>query len=408
MFTARQIVSTVATTLLAAAGCMAQNVAPSHSGTVHYFEGDVSIDGTKLVSQTGRFSDLKEQSTLQTAQGRAEILLTPGVLLRVGENTSVKMIDSRLMSTRVELLSGTAMVEDMESGETVKDPPVTIVYKDFSAQPVKFGLFEMTSDPGQVKVFKGEARVFGNGATENVKDGNLVNLGTTMASAKFDAKNGDDLYFWSRDRSAYLSAGNMASARTMASSGYGNGYGNGYSYAGWDPNVWRGFNGGWYYNSYMGMYSYIPFAGSMYDPFGYGYYNPVTIGYVYFPGYYWNGSGGARTSATTGVPLSSAPVAVSRAGSTSAPTLPRLGTTATLRPTAMAPATGLQPGNRPVATLAPRNLGTPAVNNNPSFSSAPSVGATSSVRSASPVSAAPAGGAVGGMRSAPAAAGRGR
>ncbi len=378
MFTARQLVSTVATTLLAAVGCMAQNVAPSHSGTVHYFEGDVSIDGAKLVSHAGRFSDLREQSTLQTAQGRAEILLTPGVLLRVGENTSIKMLDSRLVSTRVELLSGTAMMEDMESGETVKDPAVTIVYKDFTAQPVKFGLFEMNSDPGQVKVFKGEARVTGNGSTETVKDGNLLNLGTTMASAKFDTKNPDDLYLWSRDRSAYLSAGNMASARTMASSGYGN---NGY--AGWDPNAMRGFNGGWYYNSYMGMYSYIPFAGTMYDPFGYGYYNPVTIGYAYFPGYYWNGAGGARNGATTGVPLQNAPTVRSGIGSTTtgaSSQLPRLGTTATLRPTAMAPATGLRPGG-PTATLASRNLGTPSNNSAPVSSSG---GVSSGVRSAAP------------------------
>src|SRR6185437_13285168 len=258
-----------------------------------------------LVSQAGRFSDLKEQSTLQTAQGRAEILFTPGVLLRVGENTSIKMLDIRLMSTRVELLSGTAMMEDVESGETIKDPPVTLIYRNFSAQPVKFGLFEMNSEPGQVKVFKGEARVTGNGSTETVKDGNLLNLGTTMASAKFDAKDGDDLYFWSRDRSSYLSAGNMASARTMASSGYANG--SGFGYAGWNPSLWRGFSGGWYYNSFMGMYSYIPFGGTLYDPFGYGYYNPVTIGEAYFPGYYWNGGGGARNGATTGIPLRNAP-----------------------------------------------------------------------------------------------------
>ena len=391
MFTARQLVSTVGTTLLVAAGCMAQNIAPSHSGTVHYFEGDVSIDGTKLVSQTGRFSDIKEQSTLQTAQGRAEILLTPGVLLRVGENTSVKMLDSRLVSTRVELISGTAMVEDVDSGDTVKDPPVSIIYKDFSAQPYKPGIFEMTTAPAQVKVYKGEAKVFAHGATETVKDGNLVDLGTTMASAKFDTKNADDLYLWSRDRSAYLSAGNMASARTMASSGYG--YGNGLGYAGWDPNVWRGFSGGWYYNSYLGMYSYIPFGGSLYDPFGYGYYNPVTIGDVYFPGYYWGGAGGARTAATTGLPLQSVPTLRGGSTTTTSSQLPRLGTTATLRPTASAPATGLRVGG-PTATLATRNLGTPVSNaSSPASIGTSSAGAASSVRSAAPVaSSAPAAG----------------
>ena len=68
--------------------------------------------------------------------------------------------------------------------------------------------------------------------------------------------------------------------------------------------MWNGFSGGWYYNSYLDMYSYIPFAGTMYSPFGYGYYNPLTIVNVYTPGYYWNGAGGSRTGTTTGVPLS--------------------------------------------------------------------------------------------------------
>jgi hypothetical protein len=331
-----------------------QNIAPAHSGTVHYFEGDVTVDGVKLVSQVARFTELKEQSVLQTGLGRAEILLTPGVLLRVGENTSVKMLDNRLLSTRVEFVSGIAMVEAVDSGSTVKDPPVTIIYKDFQAQPVRFGVFEMTSQPSEVRVFKGEAKVMGNGASLNVKDGNLVDLTTTMATAKFDAKDGDDLYLWSRDRSAYLSAGNMSSARTLATSGYGNsfGYGNGlglgsgYAYSGWNPAMWNGFSGGWYYNSYLNMYSYLPFAGTMYSPFGYGFYNPITIAYVYSPGYYWPGAGGPRTGTTTGIPLPTLPTVGTTKGTgtgTGAPLLPRLGVTSSIRPTLASPARGTEP-----------------------------------------------------------------
>src|SRR6185312_6831270 len=131
MSTGRQVLSAVTLTAVSAILCTAQSLAPSHSGTVNYFDGDVSIDGTKLVTQAARFSDMKDQSTLKTGLGRAEILLTPGVILRVAENSSVKMLDNRLMSTRVELLSGTAMLESLESGTTVKDPPVTIVFRDF-------------------------------------------------------------------------------------------------------------------------------------------------------------------------------------------------------------------------------------------------------------------------------------
>jgi hypothetical protein len=273
------------------------------------------------------------------------------------------------------------MLEGVDSGTSVKDPPVTIVYKDFEAQPIRYGIFEMTSQPSQARVFKGEARVTGNGTSLNVKEGNMVGLTTTMAMSKFDAKDGDDLYVWSRDRSAYLSAGNMSSARTLATSGYGAssagcgsgmvggnglmvgngmGYGGmayggvmgyGSPYQGWNPAMWSGFSGGWYYNQCMNMYSYIPFAGTMYSPFGYGFYNPITIGYVYAPGYYWQGSGGARTGTTTGLPLSGLNTTTTKSG---VPQLPRLGVTAASRPTLSAPAAGTEPG-APTASISARN-----------------------------------------------------
>lgn len=408
----RQLLSSAAMAVFAAALCTAQNIAPAHSGTVHYFEGDVTVDGVKLVSQVARFTEMKEQSVLHTGLGRAEILLTPGVLLRVGENSSVKMLDNRLMSTRVEFVSGIAMVEAVDdAGSTVKDPPVTIIYNDFQAQPVHYGVFELTSMPGQVRVFKGEAKVFGNNTAVTVKEGNAVDMGTTMAVAKFDAKDGDDLYLWSRDRSAYLSAGNMSSARTLANSGYGNamgysnmgmgmgygamGLGSGYAYSGWNPAMWNGFSGGWYYNPYLNMYSYMPFAGTMYSPFGYGYYNPLTIATVYTPGYYWAGAGGARTGTTTGVPLASLPTNTARGSS--APMLPRLGTTASLRPTLGAPTRGTEPG-APTASLSARSgvgsLGAPGFGTSSArgASSAPAVSAAPAAAAApARAAAAPAG-----------------
>jgi hypothetical protein len=405
----RQLLTSAALVVFTSAFCAAQSVAPAHSGTVHYFEGDVTVDGVKLVSQVARFAEMKEQSVLKTGMGRAEILLTPGVLLRVGENSSFKMLDNRLLSTRVEFLSGTAMVEAVDSGTSVKDPPVTIVYKDFEAQQVRFGIFELKSEPqGQVRVFKGEAKVTGNNASVNVKEGNMIDLTTTMAVAKFDAKDGDDLYVWSRDRSAYLSAGNMSSARTLGTSGYGSGigcasgfgntgmltgYGSGMGYpgnyasacSGWNPSMWNGFAGGWYYNPYLNMYSYMPFAGTMYSPFGYGYYNPVTVAYVYTPGYYWAGSGGPVTGATTGLPLST----TSATGPKGVSQLPRLGVTAAVRPTLSNPARGTEPG-APTASLSARNgsgfgnsssslssgLGSSSSNARPTTASAPSMGAS--------------------------------
>jgi hypothetical protein len=382
MSTGRQVLTSAALIVFTAALCNAQNVVSAHSGTVHYFEGDVSVDGVKLAPQVARFTELKEQSVLNTGLGRAEILLTPGVLLRVGENSSIRMLDNRLLSTRVEFLSGIAMVESDDPGLSVKDPAVTIVYKDFEAQPLRFGLFEVTSEPGQVRVFKGEAKVTGNGTSLTVKDGNLVNLSTTMAMAKFDAKQGDDLYLWSRDRSAYLAAGNMASARALSVSGFNSGYG--YSGApGWNPNLYSGFSGGWYYNQNLNMYSYMPFAGTVYGPFGYGFYNPVTVYYAYAPSYFWAGSGGSPTGNTTGVPLASLPVLGTASGTHPQP-LPRLNVSASLRPSLASPARGTEPGAR-TALLSARMGGGSASN---TISSS----ASGSVKAAAPVAAAPSSG----------------
>lgn len=335
MSTARRILSSTVLITFAAALCSAQNIAPSRSGTVQYFDGSVTIDGVALVSQTARFSELKEKSVLHTGLGRAEIMLTPGVFLRVAENSSVRMIDSRLISTRVELISGSAMLESDDPGTSVKDPAVTIIYKNFEAQAVKLAAFEITSDPGQVRVFKGEARVAGNGTSVNVKDGNLINLNTTMATARFDVKAIDDLYVWSRDRSAYLSAASMSSAKSLGSAfAMGN--------SAWNPNnMYGGFTGGWYYNRYLGMYTFMPFGGTILSPFGYGIYNPATIYYAYDPSFYWGGSGGARTAATTGVPLTRM-VNVSASGDTRTQ-LPRLNYAANLHPTLTSPTRGLEP-----------------------------------------------------------------
>ncbi|HVW08863.1 MAG TPA: FecR domain-containing protein [Bryobacteraceae bacterium] len=404
MFTVRHFVGTLSCFALSASLCLAQNIAPSHSGTVDYFEGDVSIDGLQLVSKAARFSSVKEQSVLKTGEGRAEILLTPGVILRVGANSSIRMLDSSLMHTQVQLVSGTAMAEAAESDTDVKDPPVTILYNGTQTQPVKYGIFEITSDPAQVRVFKGEARVSNsNDGWKNVKDGNQVSLTETLATAKFDDKVADDLFLWSRDRSSYLSAANISSARTLATANrtYG-----GYGALGWDAMMWNGFSGGWYFNPYLNMYSFIPFGGMMMSPFGYDYFNPMTVGYFYTPTYYWSGAGGARTGTTAGVPLTTAATKTLglRSGS-NAPALPRLGTTATLRPTVNSPLRGaLTPaaanlGGRNTGLFAARNGNQPVFNNNVSnvnnsISRAPAMSAPS----AAPMSAPSAGARVGASR----------
>lgn len=271
--------------------CFAQMVTSAHSGTLHYFDGDISIDGTAVQAQVGKFPEIKEQSVLRTGLGRAEVLLTPGVFLRIGENSSIKMLDNRLISTRVEIVSGNAIIESDDPEMSVKNTPVTLLYKDYEIRLIKHGLAEISSSPAQMKVYSGEAQVIGGDNRVTVGEGHLAPFTAPLTTEKFNAKEGDDLYLWARDRSQTISAANMSSARTIANC---NGFVTNCASGG-------GWNGGWYYNPYFGMYTYIPGTGVLWGPFGYGFFSPYTIFNYYTPGGYWAG-GPVRSGMTSSVP----------------------------------------------------------------------------------------------------------
>src|SRR5579862_3341638 len=85
-------------------------------GTVNYVEGQATV-GTNgsseaLSEKSGGSVELASGQVLTTQQdGKVEVLLTPGVLLRVGNNSTLKMVSPSLSNTEVELDSGRAMID---------------------------------------------------------------------------------------------------------------------------------------------------------------------------------------------------------------------------------------------------------------------------------------------------------
>jgi hypothetical protein len=157
-----------ATVAFSGAIAFGQDVISARSGLVHYVEGDVSIDGKPVADRNGTFSEVKKDGELATALGRAEILLTPGVFLRVGENSSIRMRATALDDTKVEFVSGKTM---LESDTPMKDNRVTIQYKDYAVTPVDHGIYEFSSEPAALAVYAGEADVTAGGQTVRVKAG---------------------------------------------------------------------------------------------------------------------------------------------------------------------------------------------------------------------------------------------
>ncbi len=267
----------VALLLSSGLAASAQSVISAHSGLLHMSEGTVLIDGKEVNQKFGTFPDLKENSKLTTESGRAEMLLTPGVFLRVGENSGVRMITNRLIDTRVEFMTGKAIVE---SDSPMKDNAVTIAYKDFQIHVTKAGVFEFQSNPEQLKVYHGEVEVEGNGETVIVRAGKLLPFGRAMVTEKFDAKQGDDLAQWSMQRSQNVSVANLSAAKSLRDSG-----------SSWGSS-------GWFFNPYYSMYTYIPGNGVYFNPYGYGFFSPYSVYGAYIPGgnYYGGGGGGGSTA----------------------------------------------------------------------------------------------------------------
>src|SRR4051812_26510419 len=89
----------------------AQSVISAHSGLIHYAEGRVLLDGKQVEVKITAFPEIKEQMQLRSEDGRAEVLLNPGVFLRMGENTAIRMLSNKLSDSKVEFVSGSAVVE---------------------------------------------------------------------------------------------------------------------------------------------------------------------------------------------------------------------------------------------------------------------------------------------------------
>ncbi|MGA2183996.1 MAG: hypothetical protein ABSH47_13285 [Bryobacteraceae bacterium] len=275
-----------------ATAVQAQSVISARSGTIHYVEGKALLNDQEISPKFGEFPAMNNGAILRTtAEGRVEVLLTPGVILRVGESSSIRMVANSLADTRVELQAGKAV---LECSEILKGDAIALLVGGKSVSFAKNGLYEATAEPPSVRVYKGEAMVLADGKQVIVKRGHEALLGNVVTAQKFDDNVTDDLYNWSSRRSGYLALANVSAARSM-SSGY-----NGYGYAG----------GGWAWNPWFGMFTWVPMSGMGFSPFGYGFYSPYGAAY-YNPYYYGYGGGygggsGTGTSTYSGRPVMSA------------------------------------------------------------------------------------------------------
>jgi len=249
-------------------------------GALNYVEGNASIGEQHLSPSSVGSTDLETGQTLTTQNGRAEILLTPGVFLRLDHHSAVEMISPALTDTELRVQQGRASVEVTE---IYRENDIRIAEDGATARLMKTGLYDFDAQHDQIRVFDGQAVVQDGDQQIKLKGGHELNLNGSapLKARKFNKQNAeDDFYRWSSLRSKYLAEANVDAARI-------------YMYNGW-------VGPGWYWDPWFSAYTFIPAGGPFFSPFGWGFYSPfwfygapIAYGYPYYyrhfdPHYGWN------------------------------------------------------------------------------------------------------------------------
>ena len=242
-------------------------------GTLNYVEGQASIGSETLNSKSVGSVELQAGEQLNTDTGKAEVLLTPGVFLRVGDHSTVAMISPSLTNTQVGIISGHAMVE---VNQIFPENDIRVTQNGVTTRLVKTGLYDFDQQQAMLRVFDGKAVVEDDGKQITVKGGREMSFAPNakLKATSFDKKQyqEDDLYRWSSLRSAYVAEANVNAAGMYSNEGAGP----------WGPGWW---GAGWYWNPWFGAYTFIPADGIFYSPFGWGFYSPWFVSYAPLYGY---------------------------------------------------------------------------------------------------------------------------
>ena len=187
--------------LLGSHAAWAQYVVSAQAGTIHYIRGQVSVDGQPVPRTPLKFPMLQQGQVLRTGNGRAEVLLGPGVFLRLGEHGALRMLDTRLENAQVEVQEGTALVEVVE---IPKGSEVHVVVGPSRTGFKGIGLHRFEAGSHELRVYGGHAEVFAADQTVEAGRGKVVHLGDTLSVSRFDPRRKDALHQWAARRSYLL------------------------------------------------------------------------------------------------------------------------------------------------------------------------------------------------------------
>ncbi len=190
---------------------LAQEVISVRAGFIHHTEGRVFLEGKPIQQNPAKAVHVEAGQELRTEDGRVEMMLALGTLLRLDENSQLEMIEGGMTSASARLISGSAIIDSVQ----VFDPDsLSVSAREAKIAFPKNGYYRIDAREGEpviLKVFRGKAQVSAAGSKLEVKGNKAATIEKAPSDwsvAKFDRKQTDALDQWSKTRTKAIGQAN--------------------------------------------------------------------------------------------------------------------------------------------------------------------------------------------------------
>ncbi len=278
---------------------ISQQFISARSGLVNYLDGNPKVyRGLKETKTLSVKDQLRSGDQIRLGETELiEILLNPGSYLRIAGKAQLEVFRTSFDDMQFGVTQGMAIIELGVFNRKVHALQVSTPAGEVRILEQGLYRFEVLS-PQQVyfSIDKRQALwVKDKKELATLKSGKRFSLGTStgrnLQYAKLDKNQLDDFDLWSKRRAEFLVAANsrLSSWGTeMAHLNYGS-----------------RFLGGWAYNPFYNCYTFVPFSGSFFSPYGFAYRNYYWGYEPYYGrsggGYYGGGGSGSSVPRSTSV-----------------------------------------------------------------------------------------------------------
>ncbi len=181
-----------------------QMAVSARAGLIHHAEGEIRIDGEAFAPKASGFTQLSAGQSLQTEDGRAELLLTPQGFARSGRRTEVRLLSDDISAAKLRLIGGSVVI-DFRRASSNKEG-MTLAYGDAWVELARKGLYRFDAVPGRptrLRVYKGRAVVHSGHESRTVAKTKALEIGggPLAQPQRFDPDFKDELDEWNAYRS---------------------------------------------------------------------------------------------------------------------------------------------------------------------------------------------------------------